>query len=581
MQRNQALRLLKYLWHYWYLLPFILVTMVAATLLSLAPPWLTGVVLIDRVILAREASLLPWVILGLLGSVLFRQGFDFTQRYFLALLSQRAIHHLRCDLYQHIENLPVGYFSKTPVGDLVARQVNDADALEDGLKGLVTEAGVHLIMVFGTLGLLFSLDVKLTLVILPFIFLLTAAMHIFRQVVKGSSLHVRNRLGSLATLATETLSGVGVVKAFCMEKAELRRFSGQSLDILQANLRLARLQGFYNSTVEILLVGSTVVVVWLAAPQVLAQEMTVGALVAYLSYLTRFQDPLKGLSNANFRIQKALGAAQRIFSVLDTPTEHREIPGTMDLPRIRGSIHFEKVTFGYRPDNPVLKDFSLEVQPGESVALVGPSGVGKTTLINLLLRFYSPDKGQIWMDGYPIDMVNIASLRQQIALVHQEPFLFSTTIRENILYGRPGASDEEVQCAARAANIHDFITSLPQGYDTGVGQRGVALSGGQRQRIALARAFLKDVPVLLLDEATTSVDSEAEALIQEALANLMEGRTTIIVAHRLSSLQHADRIVILEDGYIAEEGSSQELLAGQGLYRRLHDLQALDRLTPA
>jgi subfamily B ATP-binding cassette protein MsbA len=581
MQRNQALRLLKYLWHYWYLLPFILVSMVTATLLSLAPPWLTGVILIDRVILAREASLLPWVILGLLGAVLFRQGFDFAQRHFLALLSQRAIHHLRCDLYQHIENLPVGYFSKTPVGDLVARQVNDADALEDGLKGLVTEAGVHLIMVFGTLGLLFSLDVKLTLVILPFIFLLAAAMHIFRQVVKGSSLHVRNRLGSLTTLATETLSAVGVVKAFCMEKAELHRFSGQSLDILQANLRLARLQGFYNSTVEVLLVGSTVVVVWLAAPQVLAKEMTVGALVAYLSYLTRFQDPLKGLSNANFRIQKALGAAQRIFSVLDTPTEHREIPSTMDLPSIRGSIHFEKVTFGYRPDHPVLKDFSLEVQPGESVALVGPSGVGKTTLINLLLRFYSPDEGQIWVDGYPIDMVKIASLRQQIALVHQEPFLFSTTIRENILYGRPGASDEEVEWAARAANIHDFITSLPQGYDTGVGQRGVALSGGQRQRIALARAFLKDAPVLLLDEATTSVDSEAEALIQEALANLMGGRTTIIVAHRLSSLQHADRIVILEDGYIAEEGSPQELLAGQGLYRRLHDLQALDRLTPA
>jgi ABC-type multidrug transport system fused ATPase/permease subunit len=310
--------------------------------------------------------------------------------------------------------------------------------------------------------------------------------------------------------------------------------------------------------------------------------VTVGALLAYLSYLTRFQDPLKGLSNANFRIQKALGAAQRIFSVLDTHSEHREVAGTIDLPRIRGSIHFENVTFGYRPDNPVLKDFSLVVQPGESVALVGSSGVvGKTTLINLLLRFYSPNKDQIWVDDYPIEMVKIASLRQQIALVHQEPFLFSTTIRENIVYGKPGASSEEVERAARAANIHDFIAALPQGYDSGVGQRGVALSGGQRQRIALARAFLKGAPVLLLDEATTSVDSEAEALIQEALAKLMGGRTTIIIAHRLSSLQHADRVVILEDGHIAEEGSPQELLAGQGLYRRLHGLQALEHPAPA
>jgi subfamily B ATP-binding cassette protein MsbA len=513
--------------------------------------------------------------------VLFRQGFDFAQRYFLALLSQRAIHHLRCDLYQHIESLPVGYFSKTPVGDLVSRQVNDADALEDGLTGLVTEAGVHLVMVLGTLGLLFSLDVKLTLVILPFIVLLALAMHIFRRVVKGSSLHVRDRLGQLATLATETLSGIGIVKAFCMEKTELHRFSRQSLDILQANVRLARLQGFYNSTVEVLLVGSTVVVVWLAAPQVLAQEMTVGALVAYLSYLTRFQDPLKGLSNANFRIQKALGAAQRIFSVLDTPTEHQEGPGVIDLPHMRGSIHFENVTFGYRADHPVLKDSSLKVQPGELVALVGPSGVGKTTLINLLLRFYSPTDGQIWVDGYPIDRVSTASLRHHIALVHQEPFLFSTTIRENILYGRPGASNEEVKQAARAANIHEFITSLPQGYDTGIGQRGAALSGGQRQRIALARAFLKDAPILLLDEATTSVDSEAEALIQEVLANLMGSRTTIIIAHRLSSLRHADRIVILEDGQVTAEGSHQDLLAGESLYRRLHGLQALDRLALA
>ncbi|HEU0021715.1 MAG TPA: ABC transporter ATP-binding protein [Dehalococcoidia bacterium] len=581
MRRNQILRLLDYLWHYWYLLPLVLVTMVAATLLDLAAPWLIGVVLIDRVILVREADLLPWVILGLLGAVIFRQGFDFAQRYLLALLSQRVIHHLRCDLYQHIESLPMSYFSRTAVGDLVSRQVNDADALEDGLKGLVTEAGVHLIMVLAILGLLFSLNVKLTLAILPFICLMAASMHIFRQGVKGSSLRVRDRLGSLATLATETLSGIGVVKAFCMERAELHRFSGQSQNILQANLRLARLQGFYTSTVEVLIVGSTVVVVWFAAPQVLTETMTVGALVAYLGYLARFQNPLKGLSNANFRIQKALGAAQRIFAVMDTPAEFRQVSDTTVLPPLSGGISFDHVTFGYNADRPVLKDFSLEVQPGESVALVGPSGAGKTTLISLLLGFYSPDAGRILVDGYPIDLVDITFLRRQVALVYQEPFLFSTTVGENILLGRLEAGPEEVEQAARAANIHEFIAALPRGYDTPVGQRGVALSGGQRQRIALARAFLKDAPILLLDEATTSVDSEAEVLIQQALANLMVGRTTIIIAHRLSSLYHAQRIFILEDGRITEEGSHQELLAGPGLYRRLHNLQALDGLAPA
>jgi ABC-type multidrug transport system fused ATPase/permease subunit len=276
-----------------------------------------------------------------------------------------------------------------------------------------------------------------------------------------------------------------------------------------------------------------------------------------------------------------MGAAQRIFAVMDAPTEQRKVAGAAVLPPVTGSIRFDRVTFGYDPDRPVLKDFSLEVHPGESVALVGPSGVGKTTLISLLLGFYGPDEGQILVDGFPIDRVDIRSLRRQVALVYQEPFLFSTTVGENILYGRPEASPEEVVGAARAANIHDFIAALPQGYNTPVGQRGVSLSGGQRQRITLARAFLKDAPILLLDEATTSVDSETEALIQEALANLMVGRTTIIIAHRLSSLHHAQRIYILEGGRISSEGSHQELLSGEGLYRRLHDLQARDGRTPA
>ncbi len=580
MERNQVFRLVGYIWPHWYLLPPVLICMISATLLSLAPPWLMGVVLIDRVILSKESSLLPWVVLGVLASVVLRQAFDFGQRYMLALLSQRAIHQLRCDLYLHLEQLPLSYFSRTPVGDLVSRQVNDADSLEDGLQALVTEAGVHLILMLATLGLLFSLNAKLTLYILPFMVLLGVTMHVFRRVVRGSSLTVRQRLGQLSTLVTETLSGIGVVKSFSMERVELNRFSGLSVNILRANLRLARLEGFYSSTVELILISGTVLVVWLAAPQVISEQMTLGALVAYLSYLTRFYDPLKGLSRANFQIQRAVGSAERIFSVMDTPAETTKEPSGVLLRRASGRVTFENVEFAYDPQRPVLRDFSLEIQPGEVVALVGTSGAGKTTLINLLLRFYTPTAGRVLLDGVPLETLDVQALRGQISLVSQEPFLFSTTVRDNILYGNPEAEYSQVEQAAKNANIHDFVISLPQGYETLVGQRGVALSGGQRQRISLARAFLKDSPVLLLDEATTSVDSEAEALIQDALEQLTVGRTTLIIAHRLSSLHRAQRIIILENGRITEEGTHQSLLARPSLYRKLYDLQTLEQPLP-
>ncbi len=559
MQQGQALRLMRYIWPQWYLLPPIVGSMVIATLLALAPPWLLGVVLIDKVILPRDATLVPWVVFGLLAVALLRQVFDLAQRYFLALLSQRAIHRLRCGLYQHLEHLPAAFFSQAPVGDLVSRQVNDADALEHGFNSLVTEVGVHLVMVLGTLALLFSLNAKLTLIILPFMVLLGVTMHVFRQVVKGSSLGLRQRTGHLASVATETLLGIGVVKAFSMEQAELDRFSRMSQNILRANLRLVKLEGFYSSIVEIILVSSTVLVVWLAAPQALAGQMTVGALVAYLGYLARFYDPLKGLSRANFQIQRALGAAQRIFAVLDTATEVQEADGNSAMPRARGHLAFQGVTFGYHPDRPVLKDFCLEATPGETVALVGPSGAGKTTVINLLLRFYAPQGGRILLDGAPLDRMAVQSLRRQMALVPQEAFLFSTTLRENILYGKPEATQAEIEGAARAANIHDFIASLPQGYETPVGQRGVALSGGQRQRIALARAIVKNPDILILVVATSSLDTTSEALIEQAITSL-KGRVTIIaIAHRVATVMRADRLLVFENGSIVEEGAPEHL----------------------
>ena len=573
MDRSQFLRLLKYVAIYWYLLPVTLISMVAATLLDLVAPWITGVVLIDRVILAQDASLLPWVALGLLGAIMLRQCFEFAHRYFLSLLSQRTIHHLRCDLYEHFEGLPVSFYAGSPVGDLVSRQVSDTDALEEGIKAFVTEAGVHLVMVFGALSLLFTLIVKLSMLIMPFLIMLALLMHIFRKMVRGSSQRVRESMGRLATLTTETLSGISIVKAFTMERTELRHFRDTSQDILTYSVRLARLEGYYHVTVEMILVSSIVVVIWMAGPKVLSDQMTVGALVAYLGYLARVQEPLKGLSKANFRIQKALGAAHRIFSILQIPLEDRLSTGSFIITKPKGHLSFENVSFGYRQDQSVLNNFCLEIQPGEVVALAGPSGVGKTTLVNLLLRFYSPHNGQILLDDHPLESLDSRSLRGQISLVNQDPFLFSTTVGENILYGKPEANYREVQQAARAANIHEFIETLPKGYDTTVGQRGVALSGGQRQRIALARAFLKDGAILILDEATTSVDSEAEALIQDALIKLMEGHTTLIIAHRLSTLHLAERIIILENGQISQEGSHSELLSGGGLYQRLHDLQ--------
>jgi ATP-binding cassette, subfamily B, bacterial MsbA len=380
---------------------------------------------------------------------------------------------------------------------------------------------------------------------------------------------------------------VRVVKACCGEKFEFERFANKSNELLQGRMRLQKLSAVYSSSVEFCVFTGTLIVVWFAPPWVVTgKALTVGGLIAFFTYTSKLYSPVKALSKMNLSMQKILAAGDRVFEVMDVLPEsvngcsqgrQQLLSGTPDLgaisSRLSGDIRFENVSFGYDPENQVLKNFSLHVKPGELVALIGPSGGGKTTIVNLLLRFYAPTSGRILIDSVPLDRIPLQSLREQIGVVSQETFLFSGTSRENIAYARPGAADAEIIQAARAAHAHDFLSESPDGYLTEVGERGVQLSGGQRQRIAIARAILRNPRIMIFDEATSHLDSESEQLIQEALEKIAQGRTIFVVAHRFSTIRRADKIVVIENGRMVEAGRHEELLAREGLYRRVYWLQ--------
>jgi subfamily B ATP-binding cassette protein MsbA len=587
------------------------------SLLELAIPWVMGFMLFDGVIAKRNLDGLPKVVAVLTVIFLAQKLFSFLQEYFEELTNQRIVHRIRCDLYEHIERLPLKFFDRHQTGDLQSRLTGDVDVADNLLQTMVEDFGSELIMFIGTVSFLFAVNPKLTMFVLPTIPMLALSVFFFKRTIKKVARQVRDLIGQMASMAGETITGVRVVKAFCGEDFEAQRFSAKSLELLYARVGIAKLQSIYSSTVDVWVFVGTIIVILVASPRILSGAFTVGALVAYLSYLNKLYGPAKKLSKINVSVQKIIAAGDRIFEVMDVSPEPDGVAevvekgekknvvlanddtfgsrfthlGLLDgkspkraaatrplngngIPELTGAVRFENVNFEYDSAHPVLKGFDLNVQAGEIVALVGHSGGGKTTVVSLLLQFYQPTSGRILMDGVPIEQIPLATLRRQTGLVQQDTFLFSGTLRDNIAYANPQATTEQIMEAARLAYAHDFIVKLPKGYRTEVGERGVKLSGGQRQRIAIARALLRDPRILIFDEATSHLDSESEQLVQKALERVSQGRTVFVIAHRLSTIWKADKIVVIEGGELVEVGNHQDLLATHGIYRRLYSLQS-------
>jgi ATP-binding cassette subfamily B protein/subfamily B ATP-binding cassette protein MsbA len=481
---------------------------------------------------------------------------------------------LRCALFDHMQRLSLAFHDATTVGDSLYRVTWDTYCVQALFNGGMIPAITASLTLLGIASIMFWLDYAMTLVALAIAVPLMLLIRRLDRPMTERSLHVHERESDISTRVQETLAGIRAVQAFNREDFESARFRSHADASLRANLRLTLLQTGSQAVVGLLLAAGTASVVWIAAARVLQGKLTGGDVVLLVTYVGMLYKPLETLAYMAATVQNAAAGARRVFTLLDASPDVRNVEGAVKLPgRAAGQITLEQVSFGYRSGQRILHDISLNIPAGETVALVGSSGAGKTTLVSLLLRFYDPTSGRIKLDGYDLRNLTLESLRRNVAIVLQEPILFCASIRENIAYGRPGASVEDIEAAARAAGAHDFIAALPQGYHTQIGERGVTLSGGQRQRLSIARAFLRNAPVLIMDEPTSALDAETEGMLLETLEKLMKGRTTLIIAHRLSTIRNADRIVVLKDGTVSESGTHAELLAQGSVYARLHSIQ--------
>ncbi len=570
---KSLLRIITYLRPYRPLAVATLLFALLTTAHELMPPQLIRIV-IDDVITAGQVAILPWVIAGLLAVYVLRNLCASVRIRFNNKLEQRVVYDLRQQVFAALQRLSVAYFEDRSTGEIMSRVSGDTEHVErifiDGLEALLTAS----LTFVGITVILFAVNWKLALLALVPIPVLVVCASVFTRRVHHYYHLIRRSAADLNAYLQDSLSGIRETMGFNRQAHEQARFSVRSWEYSRSNLRAMYLWSLYSPAMMFVATLGTVLVLWYGAGEVRRGSMSIGELVMFLSYLALFYVPINQIHSVNHMLQHALAASERVFDILDTPPKVADRPNAI-LPaeRLAGEVWFDAVSFHYRPDLPVLRDVSLVVRPGERVALVGPSGAGKSTLLKLLMRFYDVEAGTIRLDGYDVRDLPLAFLRSQIGLVQQEPFLFNGTVRENILYGDLAADQTRVELVARAARAHEFIAELPEGYETWIGERGVKLSVGQKQRVSIARVLLKDPPIVIFDEATSNIDTETEVKIREALTNLIEGRTTFIIAHRLSTLHDADRIVVVDRGQIVEQGQHDDLVARGGLYAGLYQAQ--------